>query len=120
MCLVTISSGRSKFSTGFDNKSWMDETKRGEIGTIKDVAEFWAMLSKLMGLGMATMAVVNGHTYGSGVFFALAHDFRTMISSEMKPKAKFCLPEAQIGFPMPLPVSKLLDATVSPVANRIL
>ena len=69
---------------------------------------------------MASMAVLNGHTYAGGCFFALAHDFRTMISSKANPKSKFCVSEAKIGLPVPVPVQKLMETAVTPDAGRIL
>jgi enoyl-CoA hydratase/carnithine racemase len=95
------------------NESWAPE-KNGVFGSIKDLAELWMMLSKLMSLGMASLAIINGHCLAAGLFLALCHDFRIMIYTKANPKSKVCLNEVANAFPMPIPVSRLMECTVSP------
>jgi enoyl-CoA hydratase/carnithine racemase len=80
----------------------------------------WIVLAKIIKLPMVTMAVLNGHTYAGGVFFALSHDFRTMVSTSANPKARFCINEAKMGLPYPIPAIKLCSNTLGPVENRLL
>lgn len=89
-CLVTISSHAKKFCTGQDTALWGE---KGMIGPLQGLAENWVTNNKLMNLGMPTMAVLNGHTYAAGAFFALSHEFRTMIHPETNPRARFCISE---------------------------
>ena len=70
----------------------------------------------MLTLPMPTMAVISGHCYAAGVFFALGHDMRVMASK----KAKFCLSEANIGFAIPHPGVALCDVTLPPGAIRTL
>ena len=76
----------------------------------------WEMVSQMITHPMPTMAVISGHAYAAGVFFALGHDIRIMKSE----KAKFCLSEANIGFAIPLPGVVLCNLTLDPGAIRTL
>ena len=46
---------------------------------------------------MATVAVMNGHSYAGGLFLALLHDFRIMNANY----GYACLSEVNIGVPIP-------------------
>lgn len=52
---------------------------------------------------MPTIAIVNGHCFGAGVFLAIAHDYRIQNPS----KGFICLPEVDLGVVIPIPVQQM-------------
>jgi enoyl-CoA hydratase/carnithine racemase len=58
---------------------------------------------------MPTVCWINGHAFGAGVFVAVAHDYRVMNGS----KGFYCLPEADMGMPIPATLATLLREKVS-------
>lgn len=57
---------------------------------------------------MPTVCWMNGHTFGAGVFLATAHDYRVMNGT----KGFYCLPEADMSFPIPATIATLLREKV--------
>jgi len=55
---------------------------------------------------MPTVALVNGHMFGAGVFLALACDYRIQNPS----KGFLCLPEVDLGVPIPTSIAAMLKA----------
>ena len=53
------------------------------------------MLSRLLTLGMPTIAAINGHGFGAGLFLALCCDWRIM----RKDRGYLCFPEADLKMP---------------------
>ena len=92
----------------------------GPYSAVKGLGGLWTFLAKLASLPMVSMAVLNGHTYAGGVFFALSHDFRIMISPSSNPRARLCISEAKMGLPLPYPAVKLCSTILGPVENRTL
>lgn len=54
---------------------------------------------------MPTIAWINGHAFGAGVFLALAHDYRIQNPA----KGFLCLPEVDMGMLIPFVSSMLQD-----------
>lgn len=52
---------------------------------------------------MPTIALVNGHCFGAGVFVAFAHDYRFQNTS----KGFICLPEVDLGVVIPIPMQQM-------------
>lgn len=63
---------------------------------------------------MPTIALMNGHCFGAGVFLALAHDFRVQNPS----RGFFCLPEVDMGVVIPTDAVILMKHKLSPTAYR--
>lgn len=64
---------------------------------------------------MATIALVNGHCFGAGVFLAVAHDYRIQNAS----KGFLCLPEVDLGVFIPIPMQQMLKQKLpSPAVYR--
>jgi enoyl-CoA hydratase/carnithine racemase len=64
---------------------------------------------------MPTIALVNGHTFGAGVFLALAHDYRVQNPS----KGFVCLPEIDMGITIPTSIAVMLKYKIaSPTTYR--
>ena len=62
---------------------------------------------------MATVALIQGHVFAGGVFFALVHDFRIMSEN---PRFKFCASEVNLGMELPESVL-ILCRTVLPAQS---
>src|SRR4051812_42665708 len=81
-----VSTGRGRFySSGLD-LDWL-------AANADQIPEFavrgQALLAKLITLPLPTVAALNGHAYGVGAVFALAHDWRVMRPDQ----GYVCLPE---------------------------
>lgn len=55
---------------------------------------------------MPTVAWINGHCFGAGVFIAMACDYRIQNPS----KGFICLPEVDLGIPIPTSIAAMLKA----------
>ena len=113
-CLVTFSSSKSKFSTGFDIQHWLDS---GPMNPLLSIPLYGVMLTRIATFPMPTMALIDGHCYAGGIFFAIAHDFRIMRNPS---RFKLCLTEAVLGFEVPLTNSILIQSVMKPQAVRTL
>ncbi len=80
--------------------------------------EFWQEVTRVMGRllvsPVASVAALNGHTFAGGAMIALACDFRVM----REDKGWFCLPEIDIGMPLPPPVMAMVSAKLSAATVR--
>ena len=86
--LVTIGSTKC-FSNGFDLE---------HVIGLGDAAEAFlvaadALLARVLTFSTPTVAALNGHTFGIGAVFALAHDQRVVRAD----RGWFCLPEVDLG-----------------------
>jgi enoyl-CoA hydratase/carnithine racemase len=57
---------------------------------------------------MITISVINSHTFGAGIFLALAHDYTLMNPS----RGWWCLPEVDLGVAIPSVIVVLLKAKI--------
>ena len=90
--LVTVGGTEKFYSNGLD-LDWL-----GSAGP--DAARFvdtlMAFFGRVIGLGVPTVAAINGHAFAAGGMFALAHDFRVMRAD----RGYFCLNEVDLGLPL--------------------
>lgn len=91
--LVTIGTGTTRFSTGFDLKFWAKDLSNPLVS----MSKMQILLNRFMTLSIPSMAVINGHAYAGGLILALMHDFRVMA----KGKSRICLSELVLGLPLP-------------------
>jgi enoyl-CoA hydratase/carnithine racemase len=107
--LVTVADGRF-FSNGLD-LDWLganlDQTET-YIGRVQH------LLGRILGLGMPTVAAIQGHCFAAGGMLALAHDWQVMRAD----RGFFCLPEVDLGLPFPPPLDALVRAKL-PVPTAI-
>mgnify|MGYP003589168394 CR=1 FL=1 len=103
--LVTTASGKF-FSNGLDLE-WLiansDEAAM-YVGRIHD------LLARMCAFGTPTVCAVNGHAFGAGAMFAMAHDFRVM----RRDRGFFCFPEVDINIPFTPGMAALIQAKISP------
>jgi len=107
-----VSTGAEKFfSNGFD-VNWI-----GEVGTERGfamVANSMRLIGRLLSLPVATVAAINGHAFGMGALWGLAHDYRYMRVD----RGYWCMPEIDLGMPLPATATELLRNRLSHATFR--
>eukprot|EP00808_Paulinella_micropora_P022648 g49196.t1 len=91
---VVVLTGQGKFfSNGLDLR-WLSQSPK------ESRAEFFpsifAVLGRIMTSPLLTVAAVNGHAFGAGLFLALACDHRV----QNERKGFLCFPELKLGLPL--------------------
>ncbi len=108
--LVLTGAGKF-FSNGLDLE-YMSEHP-GEADQL--LARVHALLGRMLGIGVPTVAAINGHAFAAGAMLALTTDEAVMRSD----RGFFCLPEADLGLPFTPAMSALITSRLSPpVAHR--
>ncbi|WP_410659829.1 enoyl-CoA hydratase/isomerase family protein [Amycolatopsis sp. lyj-112] len=105
--LVTVGSGRF-YSNGLDLE-WLTGNPAQGAKYVGDVHE---LLARVLTLGVHTVAAINGHAFGAGAMFAMAHDFRVMRAD----RGYFCFPEADINIPFTPGMAGLIQSKLTPSA----
>jgi enoyl-CoA hydratase/carnithine racemase len=103
--LVTV--GVGKFYTNGLDLDWLMAHGDQAASYVAGVQD---LLARLLTLPMPTVAAVNGHAFGAGAMFALAHDWRVMRAD----RGYFCFPEADIRIPFTPGMAALIQAKVTP------
>jgi Delta3-Delta2-enoyl-CoA isomerase len=102
--LVTTGSGKF-YSNGLD-LNW--------LGSADDASGFLdtvhALLGRLLGLDVYTVAAVNGHAFAAGAMLASVHDCVIMRAD----RGYWCLPEVDLGLPLTPEMYAALSAHVEP------
>jgi enoyl-CoA hydratase/carnithine racemase len=99
--LVTKATGKF-WSNGLDLE-WMAANPE----LIQDfVPRLHDLLGRMLGLGVPTVAALQGHTFAAGAMLALAHDQRVMRAD----RGFFCLPEVDIRIPFTPGMNALIAA----------
>ena len=91
--LVTTGGQEKFYSTGLD-LDWLGGDGQHEAARFVD--SVIALFARVAGLGVPTIAAMNGHAFAAGGMLALAHDFRVMRAD----RGFFCLNEVDIGLPL--------------------
>jgi enoyl-CoA hydratase/carnithine racemase len=84
--LITRGNDEKFFCTGVD-------LSEGEQDPYASTEGFYPLLATLLDFNFPTVALVNGHVFGGGCPFALAHDYRVM---NVK-RGFFCMPPIDLG-----------------------
>jgi enoyl-CoA hydratase/carnithine racemase len=105
--LVTVGAGKC-YSNGFDLGHMLEL----DAGAPAFLDASLRLLGRLLTFPLPTVAAMNGHAFGIGAMFALAHDQRLIRAD----RGWFCLPEADLGirfhpFMTALITRRLTDAT---------
>ena len=103
VALVTVGEGKF-FSNGLD-LDWMLADGAGDEGFLEDVH---AMLRRVLGLDLITVAAINGHAFAGGAMLATAHDLRVM----RQDRGFWCLPEVDLGLPLTPTMYAVLEAHI--------
>jgi enoyl-CoA hydratase/carnithine racemase len=90
--LVSVGGHEKFYSTGLD-LDWLGGAGRDEAPGFVDALV--ALLGRIVGLDVPTVAAINGHAFAAGGMLALAHDFRIMRAD----RGFFCLNEVDLGLP---------------------
>lgn len=106
--LLTTADGKY-WSNGFDMDWVMDPDARDATR-----AAGHALLGRMLTLGRPTAAVLQGHAFGLGAMFALAHDYRVVRAD----RGFLCLPEVDLGIPFTEGMSALAAAKI-PAGARL-
>ncbi|OZF25741.1 enoyl-CoA hydratase [Rhodococcus sp. 14-2496-1d] len=103
--LVTVGSGKF-YSNGLDLEWLMSNGDRAEwyVGRVQ------ALFNRILTFPLPTVAAVNGHTFGAGAMFAIAHDYRLM----REDRGYYCFPEVDINIPFTPGMAALVQAKLSP------
>ena len=103
--LVTVGSGKF-YSNGLDLEWLMAHGDRAEwyVGRVQ------ALFNRILTFPLPTIAAVNGHAFGAGAMFAIAHDYRLM----REDRGYYCFPEVDINIPFTPGMAALIQAKLSP------
>jgi enoyl-CoA hydratase/carnithine racemase len=106
--LVTVGDGKA-YSQGYDLELF-GSMESLELQAFIDRSV--RVLARLVVLPVPTVAALNGHAFGYGAMFALAHDLRIQRAD----RGWFCLPEVDLGLQFhPLQLA-LIQAKLPPAA----
>mmetsp|Transcript_34519 Transcript_34519/g.67928 ORF Transcript_34519/g.67928 Transcript_34519/m.67928 type:complete len:246 (-) Transcript_34519:151-888(-) len=98
------------FSNGLDLEFMMSNA----VGTPIMIESFWKILARILVMDCRTVAAINGHGFGAGLFLALACDFRVMRTS----RGYLCWPELNLGMRLAKGFSELSKAKASQATLR--
>ncbi|KUN18236.1 enoyl-CoA hydratase [Streptomyces corchorusii] len=106
-----VTTGRGRFySNGLD----LDRLSAHEEERHEFTVRVHGLFARLLCLPVITVAAVQGHAFGAGAIFSLAHDFRVMRAD----RGYWCLPEAGMGMPFPRGMAALVQARLAPRIAR--
>jgi len=95
------------FSNGLD-LSFLQKSNEYEKGKL--IESFWKqILGRVLIMNCRTVAVINGHAFGAGLFLALACDYRIMRTQ----RGYLCWPEVNLGMRLAKGFSELTKAKVT-------
>lgn len=100
--LVTTGAGKF-YSNGLDLE-WMHAQER-ESGAAY-MSAVLGLFARTLTFPVITVAAMNGHAFGAGAQWALAHDYRVM----REDRGYFCMPEIDMGVPLHPGMTALIQA----------
>ncbi|OZD44329.1 enoyl-CoA hydratase [Rhodococcus sp. 06-1477-1B] len=103
--LITVGAGKF-YSNGLDLDWLMAHGDRADWY----VDRVQTLFARILTFSIPTAAAVNGHSFGAGAMFAIAHDYRFM----REDRGYYCFPEADINIPFTPGMSALIQAKLSP------
>ncbi|KAI0525450.1 putative carnitinyl-CoA dehydratase [Xylaria bambusicola] len=107
--VVVTTSGIQKFySNGLD------------LGLAQATPGFWedslyALLRRFLTYPMPTVAMINGHAFAGGIFWAMHHDYRVFTG---RGKGFACVNELEFGAPLPPALSAIFRIKTTPLVYR--
>ena len=109
--LVTVGEQEKFYSNGLD-LDWLGGDGQSEAPHFVEAVV--ALLARVAGLGVPTVAAINGHAFAAGAMLALAHDFRVMRAD----RGFICLNEVDIGLPLHPGMVAVVKNRLSPMVFR--
>jgi enoyl-CoA hydratase/carnithine racemase len=106
--LVTIGDGKA-YSQGYDLEAF-GRFEGLELQAFIDRSV--RLLARLVAAPVPTVAALNGHAFGYGAMFALAHDLRI----QREDRGWLCLPEVDLGLQFHALQLALIQAKLTPTA----
>ena len=111
--LLTISQSAKFFSNGIDPTGSYSKQlgleKPSEIDSLEGIILGMPSFIRPMQLPIPTIAAINGHAFGAGMMFAVAHDYRL----QREDRGYMCAIEVEIGVGIPPPEMELFAHAVS-------
>lgn len=104
--LITVGDGKF-YSNGLD-LDWLIANGDRADWYVEAVQ---TLLARILTFSLPTVAAVNGHAFGAGAMFAIAHDFRIMRAD----RGYYCFPEVDINIPFTPGMAALIQAKLSPI-----
>jgi enoyl-CoA hydratase/carnithine racemase len=101
VALVTVAEGKF-WSNGLD-LDWLTANLE-KFGSYVETVQ--RLFSRVLTLGVPSVAAIQGHCYAAGGLLAMAHDWRVMRAD----RGFFCLPEVDINIPFSTGMDALLRA----------
>lgn len=95
--LIVTAKGKF-FSNGLDLDALSNDMIEG----------FWKVLARVLVMNCRTVAAINGHAFGAGLFLALACDYRVMRTQ----RGYINWPELNLGMPLSIGFAELTKAKV--------
>lgn len=102
--LVTSATGKF-WSNGLD-LDWVQANPNEGASYLSSVHR---LFGRVLGLGVPTVASIQGHCFAAGAMISLAHGFRVMRAD----RGFWCLPEVDIGIPFSPGMAALVQARLS-------
>ncbi|OZD13043.1 enoyl-CoA hydratase/isomerase family protein [Rhodococcus sp. 06-156-3C] len=102
--LVTTGTGKF-YSNGLDLEWVLAHPDKAEWY----IDRVHAIFARILTAPVPTAASVNGHAFGAGAMFAIAHDYRIM----REDRGYFCFPEIDIDVPFTPGMSALIQSKLS-------
>lgn len=103
---VVLTMGAGKFYSNGLDLDYLGSNPN-ELGSY--VERVQGVLATMLALPVPTVAAVNGHAFGAGAMFAMAHDYRVMRSD----RGYFCFPEVDIHIPFTNGMAALIQSKTS-------
>lgn len=101
-----VITGKGKFFSNGLDIDWMTKYVSETPKMIEDV---WGVLARILVLDCRTVAAINGHAFGAGLFLALACDFRIMRTE----RGFVNFPEVNLGMKLAKGFAELAKAKCS-------
>jgi len=104
--LALVTTGDGKFYSNGMDLDWL-ATAPARAGEYLQM--IYRVLGRVLSLPAVTVAAVNGHAFGGGAQFAVAHDFVIMRAD----RGYWCMPEADLGLALTPEYMSLLRAKLT-------
>lgn len=101
--IALVTTGEGKFYSNGMDLDWLATAPARAREYLRMI---YRVLGRVLSLPAITVAAVNGHAFGAGAQFAVAHDFVIMRAD----RGFWCMPEADLGLALTAEYTSLLRA----------